>query len=81
MRGILINMYQLVPPKQRELRAKITVREPGKDRQGGSSKCGNKRRVPLNSTTQELFFLNLVLTVRGDNDKRCDERARLTRAP
>lgn len=44
----MINMYQLVPPKQRELRTKITVGEPGKDKEGGSLKSGNKLSVPLN---------------------------------
>lgn len=48
MRGILINMYQLVPPKQRELRTKITLREPGKDREGSSLNSGNRISVPLN---------------------------------
>lgn len=56
MRGILINMYQLVAPKQRELKTKITVREPGEDREGGSLKSGNKPDVPLNSDTEDILF-------------------------
>lgn len=67
MRGILINMYQLVAPKQRELKTKITVREPGEDREGGSLKCGNKPGVPLN--TEDVLFKNLLLTLRGESDR------------
>lgn len=55
MRGILINMYQLVPPKQRELRTKITVCEPGKEREKGGAvlrkEMGSVCNL-LNETTQ-----------------------------
>ncbi len=61
-------MYQLVPPKQRELRTKITVHEPGNNREGGSLKDGNKLSMPLKQTTWELFS-NLLLTIKGDNDQ------------
>lgn len=69
MRGILINMYQLVAPKQRELKTKITVREPGEDREGGSLKSGNKPGVPLNSDTEDILFKNLLLTLRGESGR------------